>query len=382
MKIKVILSLSAIGMYTPAILPAQTGYVIKGRLEKLNQPAKAYLFYKVNGQNHIDSTNVEKGYFIFRGSVGSPKEANIKVVRRDETVDNPTIRPRPDILPFFIEDKTIALTAKDSISRAEIKGSPVNDDNRDITALLKPYYDKYDVLNNEYKAQPESKQRDKAYIATLDQRANKIQAEIIDVKLQYVKLHPDKYMALKAFNSTLPPEFDAMAAEKIFYTLNEPIRKTDLGMELQARIEKAKKTQQGAAAIDFTQLDQSGKPVKLSDFRGKWVLVDFWASWCGPCRRENPNLLKTYEAFKDKGFTVLGVSLDRPGDRDKWLAAVEKDGLPWTQVSDLKGWDNEAAKLYEVTAIPMNFLIDPNGVIVGKYLRGADLDKKLEELIK
>lgn len=379
MNIQTIVGLAAI--CAPAALLAQDGYVIKGKVGNLNAPAKAYLYYKVKGANHVDSTVLKNGQFTFKGKVVNPKEANILVTYGPQE-ENPAVRPERDVFAFLIEDKNMQITAKDSIKHATIKGSPANDDNAQVTAMLKPHYDKYQVLNNEFKSQPEDKQRDSAYLMSLEARADAIQKEIIAVKMQYTKANPNKFMALMAFNSTLPPEFDAIAAEQVFNTLSESNRKSDLGQELQARIEKVKKTQHGAIAPDFTQNDVNGKPVKLSDFRGKWVLLDFWASWCGPCRRENPNLVKTYNAFKDKGFTVLGVSLDKPADKEKWVAAIEKDGLTWTQVSDLKAWDNAAAKLYEVDAIPMNFLINPEGKIVAKYLRGEALDKKLQEVIK
>ena len=175
---------------------------------------------------------------------------------------------------------------------------------------------------------------------------------------------------------------DPKTIEPLFNRLSESAKKSPSGVAFKDRIEIAKKTAVGAMAMDFTQNDTLDKPVSLSDFRGKYVLLDFWASWCGPCRAENPNVVKNFNKYKDKNFTVLSVSLDRPGKKQSWLDAIHKDGLTWTYVSDLKFWDNAVAKLYGIGAIPQNLLIDPQGKIIAKNLRGEELNKKLEEVIK
>ncbi|MBB6271885.1 peroxiredoxin [Pedobacter cryoconitis] len=135
-------------------------------------------------------------------------------------------------------------------------------------------------------------------------------------------------------------------------------------------------------APDFTQNDVNENPIKLSSFKGKFVLIDFWASWCKPCRAENPNVIKAYAKYKDKNFEILGVSLDEETGKTAWIEAIKKDGITWPQVSDLKGWKNEAAKLYAIKSIPQNFLIDPSGKIIATNLRGEELEKALDKFLK
>ena len=163
--------------------------------------------------------------------------------------------------------------------------------------------------------------------------------------------------------------------KKIFDASDEELKKT-------AADRKRPGPPIGSKAPEFTMADTLNKLVNLSDFRGKYVLLDFWASWCAPCRMENPTIVKAYQQFKDKGFEVIGVSLDAINQRNAWLAAIQADGLNWTQLSDLLGWKNAAAQLYGVKAIPQNFLIDPNGVIIEKALQGSELTAVLNRLFK
>jgi len=139
----------------------------------------------------------------------------------------------------------------------------------------------------------------------------------------------------------------------------------------------------GTIAPDFTQTDTAGVNVSLHDFRGKYVLIDFWASWCKPCRKENPFVVQAFNRYKNKGFTIISVSLDAPGAKDKWLQAIEADGIGgWPQLSDLNFWDNAVSKLYGIRSIPMNFLVDPRGIIVAKELRGDALENKLQQILR
>ncbi|MEH3114452.1 TlpA disulfide reductase family protein [Pedobacter terrae] len=377
---KIILGMLALTV--PFAVMAQSNYSITARVGKLNKPAKAYLLIKTGTTSKVDSTMIVDGKFEFKGSVASITEANIRVVH-DNRPMVPSKRSQMDVRAFLLgNNEQMVLTAKDSVKNAVIASSPLNTESDRVDAFLKPIYDQFGALDKEFNEQPEAKKQDEKYLKTLDDRANAIQKQMIDTKLDYVQKNPNQYMAVMAFNSAVGKEFDAIAMEKIFLGINETLRNTYLGKEVAARIASVKKTQEGVEAPEFVQPDIDGKMVKLSDYRGKFVFVDFWASWCAPCRRENPNLVKAYAQYKDKGFEILGVSMDKAADKANWLKAIQEDKLTWKQVGDLKGWENEAGMLYEVTAIPMNFLIDPNGKIIGKYLRGEELEKKLSEVIK
>lgn len=172
---------------------------------------------------------------------------------------------------------------------------------------------------------------------------------------------------------------DYTELRNLFRGLDRKVKRSTKGKIFQRYLDALKNTQPGKKAPSITQFDQAGEPFALSDLKGQYVLVDFWASWCPPCREENPKLVKTYEEFKDKNFEILGVSFDR--EFDPWIKAIKDDKLTWKHVSDLQGWDNAAGLAYGIKAIPQNILVDPEGKVVARNLHGEELDKKLREIL-
>jgi len=373
-----------IKLFILALLPlsifAQSeSFTVKGTVGKLNSPSKVYLSYRQNKTVITDSASIKNGMFELKGQVSNPVKAKLVLDHAGKGLQS--LRT-PDFVELYLERGVVSLTSKDSVYNAVVVGSVVNDDNRKLTEKLAAAKNKMKVMLAEYYAAPDEKKKSKEFQDETEKRYNAITKEIQEIESAFIRDNPNSYVSLDIIKNTGGSIPNVEVLDSLFKSLTETIRNSSAGKELSERIDKLKLVAVGAIAPDFTQMTPENQPVKLSDFKGKYVLIDFWASWCGPCRAENPNVVKVYNQYKDNGFTVLGISLDNEKGRDAWLKAINKDQLTWTQVSDLKGWYNEVAALYSVKAVPQNFLIDPNGKIIAKNLRGEELAAKLKEIIK
>jgi thiol-disulfide isomerase/thioredoxin len=358
---------------------AQQSFTLTGKLPNLKAHSKAYMAFVKNGAwVETDSAEVINGKFQFKGKLDEPK--NVIVAIRPTLAAN---KAKRDYISFILENSNITLSSETTLENATVKGSVAEDENREREAMIRPITAKIMAIQNKYG----KKDKDGQFEKPLEVRKKagdtvmQLVAEIKNINKRFVESHLNSYAGLSAYNLyILDSKFVAKDVEPLFHRFSPALQESPLGKLTIEKIETGKRRQEGSKATDFTQNDQNGKPFTLSSLRGKYVLVDFWASWCLPCRAENPNVVKAYNALKGDKFEIVSVSLD--AGKEQWLAAIETDGMPWIHVSDLKYWKNEVAVMYGINSVPQNILVNPEGVIVAKNLRGENLTELLKQYIK
>jgi peroxiredoxin len=310
----------------------------------------------------VDSAKVNGGKFVLKATVANP---SIYVL---------AVAGLPQKLPVFVGNDNLKLSGDfQEVNSITYTGSSTQDLYQVYMKTLTP---KIESLFKSKQASVPASSKD-----SLVKAAEAQEVDLVNTFTSLLKANnqsPVSTLFLLQLTNFVPSIKDNII--EYYNLLQGDAKKGPFAAFIDKSVQSATIGKIGSVLPDFKQNDANGKSISLSSLRGKYVLVDFWASWCGPCRAENPNVLKAFNTYKDKNFTVLGVSLDQ--DKSKWLEAVKKDGLAWTQVSDLKYWNNEVAVQFGIQSIPANFLLNPAGVVIAKDVRGEELDRILAANLK
>jgi peroxiredoxin len=329
--------------------------------------SQVYLYQVIDDALELtDSAIVAANSFVFKEKKLTPQMVYL-------TLDN------SNKIPVFIENNEVSVDFKDLTSNdMTVSGSSVQKEWELLQGDLEVYDIKLDSLYNAFYDASDSENQEVMDQIGVDY--DEVDSLKTNVVKDYINANSKSYVTPYLIAKFLLNSADLDELVGLKDNLDESISNSIYVKSITDKIENLEKTKVGATIPDFSQADKDGTPISINDLRGQYVLVDFWASWCGPCRGENPNVVKEYQKYKDRGFTVLGVSLD--DNKENWLKAIEVDNLDWYHVSDLQGWKNAVAKQFGVQSIPFSILIDKEGVILGKNLRGEELQNTLSDLFQ
>lgn len=369
--------LAAATLCTLNLMAQETDCTVIAQSKNTGSTDMLYVAYKNRpGSMKFDSVAFVKGKCELAIHVPFVQRAMAYVVKANSGFLRKPITEKG--ISFYTEQGKVLLEIGENPLDTKRSGTALNNDFQAYSDVIAPFKKKESLMEEEFTAAKNS--NDQAKMTQLQQDYQTLNEEKGKAERNFFDTHLDSQISLDWMEQTIDIANRKSEAQAMYRQLSQRVRESDAGKRYGMKIESTQTVEIGNVAPDFTARTPGGEEISLSSYRGKYVFVDFWASWCAPCRHENPNVVKAYATYKSDKFDILGVSLDQ--DKAAWENAISKDGLTWKQVSDLMGWQSMLAMSYAIRAIPANFLIDPQGKIIARDLRGDALEKKLSEVLK